>query len=100
MTTGSRFSCLARFNRYNTRLGKSTAVSVRARVEKEQTMNGLPAAQGLYDPRFEHDACGVGFICHMKGKASHDIVSSALKMLENMNHRGACGCEVDSGDGA
>src|SRR3984893_16247593 len=63
-------------------------------------MHGLPSPQGLYDPRFEHDACGVGFICHMKGKASHEIVSSALLMLENMNHRGACGCEVDSGDGA
>jgi glutamate synthase domain-containing protein 1 len=63
-------------------------------------MNLTPPAQGLYDPRFEHDACGVGFICHMKGKASHAIVSDALLMLENMNHRGACGCEVDSGDGA
>ena len=63
-------------------------------------MNGLPSKQGLYDPRFERDACGVGFICHMKGKASHAIVSDALQMLENMNHRGACGCEVDSGDGA
>ena len=65
-----------------------------------QTMNGLPCSQGLYDPRHEHDACGVGFICHMKGKASHAIVSDALLMLENMSHRGACGCEVDSGDGA
>ena len=63
-------------------------------------MNGLPSLQGLYDPRHEHDACGVGFVCHMKGKASHAIVSDALLMLENMNHRGACGCEVDSGDGA
>jgi glutamate synthase domain-containing protein 2/glutamate synthase domain-containing protein 1/glutamate synthase domain-containing protein 3 len=63
-------------------------------------MHGLPSPQGLYDPRFEHDACGVGFICHMKGKASHAIVSDALLMLENMNHRGACGCEEDSGDGA
>ncbi|HEY8751516.1 MAG TPA: glutamate synthase large subunit [Tepidisphaeraceae bacterium] len=63
-------------------------------------MNGLPTPQGLYDPRFEHDACGVGFICHMKGKASHAIVSDALQMLENMNHRGACGCEENSGDGA
>ena len=62
--------------------------------------HGLPAAEGLYDPRFEHDACGVGFVCHMKGQASHSIVSSALQMLENMDHRGACGCEVDSGDGA
>ena len=62
--------------------------------------NGLPSAQGLYDPRFEHDSCGVAFICHMKGTASHQIVSDALLMLENMSHRGACGCEADSGDGA
>jgi glutamate synthase (NADPH) large chain len=63
-------------------------------------MNGLPRPQGLYHPDFEHDACGVGFICHIKGKASHQIVSDALQMLENMNHRGACGCEENSGDGA
>jgi glutamate synthase (NADPH/NADH) large chain len=61
---------------------------------------GLPAAQGLYDPRFEKDACGVGFICHIKGQASHQVVSDALLMLENMDHRGACGCEENSGDGA
>src|SRR5688572_20483662 len=63
-------------------------------------MNGYPLAQGLYDTAFEHDACGVGFICHIKGKPSHKIVTDALTMLENMNHRGACGCEPDSGDGA
>ena len=62
--------------------------------------HGLPPAQGLYDPSFEHDACGVGFICHMKGQPSHSIVSNALLMLENMNHRGASGSEPDSGDGA
>src|ERR1019366_3699992 len=62
-------------------------------------MNGFQP-QGLYHPSFEHDACGVGFICHIKGQASHQIVSDALKMLENMNHRGAYGCEEDSGDGA
>ncbi|HQH25973.1 MAG TPA: glutamate synthase large subunit, partial [Oligoflexia bacterium] len=56
--------------------------------------------EGLYDPRFEHDSCGVGFICHLKGVPSHEIVSNALLVLENMNHRGACGCEPDSGDGA
>ncbi len=61
---------------------------------------GLPPAQGLYDPRYEHDACGVGFVCHIKGKASAKIVDQALTMLENMNHRGGCGCEPDSGDGA
>jgi glutamate synthase (NADPH/NADH) large chain len=63
-------------------------------------MNLYPPAQGLYDPRHEHDACGVGFICQMKGVASHQLVSDALQMLENMNHRGACGCEENSGDGA
>ena len=63
-------------------------------------MKLYPPAQGLYDPRHEHDACGVGFICQMKGVASHQLVSDALQMLENMNHRGACGCEENSGDGA
>ena len=63
-------------------------------------MHGLPPAEGLYDPQFEHDACGVGFICHMKGQASHQIVVDALQMLTNMNHRGGCGCEEDSGDGS
>src|ERR1019366_9285283 len=62
-------------------------------------MNGFQP-QGLYHPSFEHDACGVGFICHIKGKPSHQVVSDALQMLENMSHRGACGCEEDSGDGA
>ncbi len=60
----------------------------------------MPPPQGLYDPAFEHDSCGVGFIAHIKGKASNPIVLRALEMLENMNHRGACGCEPDSGDGA
>src|SRR3954464_12098577 len=63
-------------------------------------MRGFPSPQGLYDPRHEHDNCGVGFICHIKGQASHKIVSDALLMVENMNHRGGCGCEPDSGDGA
>ena len=57
-------------------------------------------AQGLYDPRHEHDACGVGFVCHIKGKRSHSIVSQALQLLVNLLHRGACGCEVNTGDGA
>jgi glutamate synthase domain-containing protein 2/glutamate synthase domain-containing protein 1 len=61
---------------------------------------GLPRAQGLYDPRFEHDSCGVGFVANIKGKPSNLIVQRALEMLENMGHRGACGCETDSGDGA
>src|SRR5215469_15388385 len=63
-------------------------------------MNSKPPIGGLYDPRLEYDACGVGFLAHIKGKASNRIVLQALEMLENMNHRGACGCEPDSGDGA
>ena len=62
--------------------------------------NELPAKQGLYDPQFEHDACGVGFIVQMKGKKSHDIVTQALTILVNLDHRGACGCETNTGDGA
>ena len=61
---------------------------------------GLPPKQGLYDPRFEHDACGVGFVVNIKGKKSREIVEQALTVLENLDHRGACGCEENSGDGA
>ena len=61
---------------------------------------GLPEKQGLYDPQFEHDACGVGFVCQMKGKRSHDIIQQALTILVNLDHRGACGCETNTGDGA
>ena len=61
---------------------------------------GLPAKQGLYDPAFEHDSCGVGFVAHIKGKRSHQIVIDAEEVLRNMDHRGACGCEANTGDGA
>ena len=59
-----------------------------------------PKTEGLYDPNFEHDACGVGFDAHIKGNKSHAQVKDALTMLENMEHRGACGCDPESGDGA
>ncbi|MBW4421441.1 MAG: glutamate synthase large subunit [Myxacorys californica WJT36-NPBG1] len=62
--------------------------------------NGLPPKQGLYDPQFEHDACGVGFIVHRSGKKSHSIVEQALTILLNIDHRGACGAETNTGDGA
>lgn len=61
---------------------------------------GLPNKQGLYDPQFEHDACGTGFIVNIKGRRSHETVRQALKVLVNLNHRGACGCEANTGDGA
>jgi glutamate synthase (NADPH/NADH) large chain len=55
---------------------------------------------GLYDPSFEHDACGIGFVANIKGNKSHQHIADALTVLENMEHRGACGCEVNTGDGA
>ena len=61
---------------------------------------GLPPKQGLYDPDFEHDSCGAGFVVNIKGKKSHEIVSQALTILRNLAHRGACGSEANSGDGA
>ena len=61
---------------------------------------GMPPKQGLYDPANEHDACGIGFIAHAKGKKSHDIVRKGLDLLENLTHRGAAGCDPCSGDGA
>ncbi|MEO5681503.1 MAG: glutamate synthase large subunit [Chitinophagaceae bacterium] len=58
------------------------------------------ASTGLYSPEFERDACGIGFVANIKGNKSHQIVSDALTVLENMEHRGACGCESNTGDGA
>ncbi len=60
----------------------------------------LPQAQGLYDPRFEHDSCGVGFIVNVKGVKSHDVVEKGIRALKNLEHRGASGTEVNTGDGA
>jgi glutamate synthase (NADPH/NADH) large chain len=56
--------------------------------------------QGLYHPSFERDSCGIGFVANIKGNKSHQIISDALTILENMEHRGACGCESNTGDGA
>lgn len=60
----------------------------------------LPQAQGLYDPQFEHDACGVGFVCNIQGKASHDIVMQGIEVLNRLSHRGATGADPKTGDGA
>jgi glutamate synthase (ferredoxin) len=67
---------------------------------RPQPRRQAPARQGLYDPTFEHDACGVGFLVNIKGRKSHNIVSDALQILRNLDHRGACGCEANTGDGA
>ncbi|MFZ5649628.1 MAG: glutamate synthase large subunit [Bacillota bacterium] len=63
-------------------------------------INGLPPKQGLYDPRFEHDACGIGFVANIKGKKSNEIVRQSLTVLVNLDHRGARGSEANTGDGA
>ena len=61
---------------------------------------GFPKPQGLYDARNEHDSCGVGFVAHIKGAKSHAIVSQALEILKNIDHRGAVGADPLMGDGA
>jgi glutamate synthase (ferredoxin) len=75
-----------------------------SKTEQQQNPSGVrtapPPKQGLYDPQFEHDSCGVGFIVNIKGRKSHAIVRQALQALCNLDHRGACGCEVNTGDGA
>ena len=63
-------------------------------------MPGLPPKQGLYDPQFEKDACGIGFVANIKGVRSHEIVRQGLEVLENLTHRGAQGCDPYTGDGA
>ena len=62
--------------------------------------SAVPPARGLYDPRFEHDSCGVSFVVHIHGVASHRIVQTGLGALCSMEHRGATGAEPDTGDGA
>ncbi|MFL6444454.1 MAG: glutamate synthase large subunit, partial [Candidatus Sulfotelmatobacter sp.] len=62
--------------------------------------NGLPPAQGLYHPANEHDACGIGFVASINGTKSHDIIRKGIQVLLNLAHRGACGCDPETGDGA
>jgi len=69
-------------------------------ADKSLPFSRLPEASGLYDPRFEHDACGVSFVVDMKGGKSHEIVATALGALCNLDHRGAQGAEHNTGDGA
>jgi len=61
---------------------------------------GLPAPAGLYHPSLEHDACGIGFVASIKGVKSHDIILKGIQILLNLTHRGACGCDPETGDGA
>jgi glutamate synthase (NADPH/NADH) large chain len=69
-------------------------------MEHGHSFSGFPAPQGLYHPRHEHDACGVGFVANIEGKRSHEIVMKGVQILINLTHRGACGCDPQTGDGA
>src|SRR2546428_8009075 len=79
------------------RRGKSAA---REAAEKSGLRMALRRERGLYDPRNEHDACGVGFVANIKGRKSHDIISRGLQILVNLDHRGAVGADPLMGDGA
>ncbi len=83
-----------------TELRSAAQTEARAVKRTGSKTTGLPTARGLYDPRNEHDACGVGFIANMKGAKSHQIVKDGLFMLENLTHRGAVGADPLVGDGA
>ncbi|MBU2251783.1 MAG: hypothetical protein KKH25_05950, partial [Candidatus Omnitrophica bacterium] len=61
---------------------------------------GFPKKQGLYDPRFEHDNCGVGFVCNINGEKSYTIVKKGIEVLNRLKHRGAVGADPATGDGA
>jgi glutamate synthase domain-containing protein 1 len=63
-------------------------------------LSNRAVSRGLYAPGYEHDACGVGLICSLKGEKSHTIVENGLQILVNLTHRGACGCDESTGDGA
>ena len=67
---------------------------------QQQHDSGLPPAQGLYDPANEHDACGLGFVASIRGEKSHSIVEKGIEVLTHLEHRGACGCDSETGDGA
>ncbi|MBM3758632.1 MAG: glutamate synthase large subunit [Acidobacteria bacterium] len=69
-------------------------------VTNSAMLRGLPESQGLYDPNRERDACGLGFVANIKGEKSHDIIQKGIQILINLTHRGACGCDPDTGDGA
>ena len=70
------------------------------RCGRPGNLTDLPLKQGLYDPRNEHDSCGVGFVADIRGRKSHDIVSQGLRILVNLDHRGAVGADPLVGDGA
>jgi glutamate synthase (NADPH) large chain len=69
-------------------------------VSRISHRNGIPKKQGLYDPEQEHDACGIGFVANVRGEKSHGVIRDGMQVLLNLAHRGACGCDAETGDGA
>jgi glutamate synthase (NADPH/NADH) large chain len=69
-------------------------------IPGHRARSARPAKQGLYDPQNERDACGFGFVVDIKGRKSNKVLRDAIEVLKNLDHRGACGCEVNTGDGA
>src|SRR5437667_6957827 len=88
------------FERENIATDALSAASASKPAEQEREHDGRPPAEGLYDPSLEKDTCGVGFIANIKGKKSHQIVSDAMNILCNLEHRGAVGADPRAGDGA
>ena len=75
-------------------------IEVTVEQDRQRSAHWPPSRQGLYDPAHEHDACGLGFIAHIKGQKNHTIIRHALAILENLTHRGATGADPLQGDGA
>ncbi len=69
-------------------------------MSRTKIERGIPRAQGLYDPAHEHDACGIGFVASVRGEKSHEVILKGIQVLLNLAHRGACGCDPETGDGA
>src|SRR5580704_5205320 len=69
-------------------------------MTNKHSFHGFPPAQGLYRPENEHDGCGIGFIASIEGRKSHEIVMKGIQILVNLTHRGACGCDPETGAGA
>ena len=81
-------------------IGGAAPGGLRCKGFKGQVLLGFPPPQGLYDPRNEHDACGVGFVANIKGRKSQEVVACGLEILVNLDHRGAVGADPLVGDGA
>ena len=81
-------------------VSNNKSASIGTAIGTASKINTLPKKQGLYDPANEHDACGVGFVAHIKGEKSHNIVQQGLTILRRVTHRGAVGADPKAGDGA